>query len=195
MKLEDQKAGEQRVQDLVIKPLLARGLTKPTTLTKAAFELMLSEMRGMLAYMGEDSLVQLREDISALPGGPNQDRFPILNKILVMASNVQPPKETGSPLVRSVLVHDVGKRALAEGYVVELIDEVKRLRRFPSAWAIKTVREAAESNVKRFKALKLHEGLNAADQAWFNRRVARIAELQTWRDEELGQAKCNEVVQ
>lgn len=191
MNVEEQKAGEGRVQELVISPLLKRGLTKPTTLTKVAFEEMLSEMRAMLAYMSAESLEVLREDISAHPCGPNKDRFPILNKILEMSRKVQPPKDTGSPLVRRVLKHVEGEKALLGGYAVELINDVKLHRRFPTAWGIKTVREAADDNVRKFRRLKSLEAMSDVDREWFNRRSARIAQLQKWREEELRGAEVD----
>ena len=54
----EQAAGEKRVQDVLIAPLLALGLARPSMLRQAGFETMLEELRQMLAYLSADNLVR-----------------------------------------------------------------------------------------------------------------------------------------
>jgi hypothetical protein len=176
MNIEEQRAGEARVRGLVVEPLQVLGLGKPSTMSKELFAKMLDEMCAMLAYMTLDSLEQLKDAVAARPAGPNKDRFPILNKILPMAFEIQEPEDTGSPLVRNVFAHEIGRAALRDGYAPELLKAVKADRKFPSMWRIKNVRETAEENVRRYHglstALQAGKILSDLDRQWFDLRGA-----------------------
>jgi hypothetical protein len=153
MNIEDQKAGEARVRALVVEPLQVLGLGKPSTMTKVLFEKMLDEMCAILAYMSAENLQQLKDQVAARPAGKSLDRFPILNKILPLASDIQEPEDTGSPLVRNVFAHEIGRAALRDGYAPELLKAIKKDRKFPSMWRIKNVRDDAEENMRKFRTL------------------------------------------
>lgn len=176
MNSEDQAQGEKRVMRLLVEPLKLRGLAKPAALTVSGFEDMIGDMCARLAYMSEGSLMALEEQVAANPGGKDRDRFPIANAILGWAAEIQPPGDGASPLIRAVFTHACGQGALAEGWAPELLAELRKTRRWPGAWTLKTIREGASSASRRLQDLDYRlarEGeLGRADQEWRDQRIA-----------------------
>lgn len=183
MNSEEQAQGEKRVMRLLVEPLKLRGLARPTTLTVAGFEDMISDMCARLAYMSEANLMALEDQVAANPGGKDRDRFPIANQILTWAADIQPPGDGASPLIRAVFAHDCGQAALAEGWAPELLAELRKVRRWPGGWTLKTIREGAGSAVRRLQDLDARlsrDGdLAPEDREW---RDLRIAALRRCRD-------------
>ena len=178
MNSEEQAQGEKRVMRLLVEPLKLRGLAKPAALTVAGFEDMVHDMCARLAYMTEASLMALEEQVAANPGGKDRDRFPISNLILSWAADIQPPGDGASPLIRAVFAHACGQTALAEGWAPELLAELRKTRRWPGSWALKTVRDAAGGALRRMHDLDARlarEGeLPPPDRDWRDQRVAVI---------------------
>ncbi|OLS45956.1 hypothetical protein BV509_17405 [Rhodovulum sulfidophilum] len=149
MDAKEQAEGEKRVRDLLIGPLLRRGLVKPGAMTKAQFEEMLADLAKRLAYMSAPNLAALEEMAAAAPGGKDRDRFPIANAILKAATQIQPPADDASPLIRAVFAHAVGRQALAEGWAPELLDDLRHNRRWPGGYALGQIRQAAGEALRR----------------------------------------------
>lgn len=174
----EQAEGEKRVMRLLVEPLKRRGLARPTTLTVAGFDAMVADMCARLAYMSEASLLALEEQVAANPGGKDRDRFPIANLILTWAADIQPPGDGASPLIRAVFGHAVGQSALEEGWAPELLFELKKTRRWPGAWTVKTVKEGAGDAIRRLRDLdaRLARGdtLSPAEAEWRDRRIAAL---------------------
>lgn len=175
---DEQAQGEKCVMRLLVEPLKKRGLAKPTTLTVAGFEEMVRDMCARLAYMSEASLMALEEQVAANPGGKDRDRFPISNLILGWAADIQPPGDGASPLIRAVFAHACGQAALAEGWAPELLAELRKTRRWPGWWVLKTIRDAAARSVQRLQDLDARlarEGeLAPADREWRDQRIAAL---------------------
>lgn len=178
MNREEQAQGEKRVMRLLVEPLKKRGLAKPSALTLAGFEQMICDMCARLAYMSEASLMALEEQVAANPGGKDRDRFPIANLILSWAADIQPPGDGASPLIRAVFAHDCGQAALAEGWAPELLAELRKTRRWPGGWTLKTIREGAGAAVRRLHDLDARlarDGeLAPADRVWRDQRIAAV---------------------
>lgn len=184
MNSDEQAQGEKRVMQLLVEPLKRRGLAKPSSLNLSGFEEMVRDMCQRLAYMSEGSLMALEEQVASNPGGKERDRFPIANQILQWAADIQPPGDGASPLIRAVFGHASGQAALSEGWAPELLAEVRKTRRWPGSWALKTLRENAGSAVRRLRDLEERllrgEELSPAEHAWRDQRVAvtrRCAEI------------------
>ncbi|MDF3606115.1 hypothetical protein PE067_08230 [Paracoccus sp. DMF-8] len=179
----EQAEGEKRVMRILVDPLKARGLAKPSSLTVTGFDEMVSAMCAKLAYMSEISLAALEEQVAANPGGKDRDRFPIANQILQWAAEIQPPGDSASPLMRAVFAHQIGQNAIAEGWGPELLAEIRKTRRWPGSWSLKTVRDAAGDAVRRMRDLDARlartETLSPDEVAW---RERRLAALQKCRD-------------
>lgn len=178
MNSEEQAQGEKRVLHLLVEPLKRRGLAKPSALTVADFGEMVSDMCARLAYMSEASLMALEEQVAANPGGKDRDRFPIANAILQWAADIQPPSDGASPLIRAVFAHACGQDAISEGWAPELLAELRRHRRWPSSFVLKTIRDDASRDLRRWQDLRARtargEVLDGADLAWWDRREAAV---------------------
>lgn len=178
MNSEEQAQGEKRVMRLLVDPLRRKGLAKPATLTVAGFEDMICDMCARLAYMSEGSLMALEEQVAANPGGKDRDRFPIANHILSWAADIQPPAEGASPLIRAVFAHACGQAAMEEGWAPELLMELRKTRRWPGGWTLKTIREGAGGAVRRMQDLdaRLARGddLAPGDRGWRDQRAAAL---------------------
>lgn len=186
MDAREQASGEARVRQLLVEPLMRRGLARPSALTKAGFDEMIADLCARLAYMSEASLLALEEQVAGNPGGKEQDRFPIANRILSWAAVIQPPAASASPLVRAVFGNELGQRAIAEGWAPELLAEVRHSRRWPSPWAVNSIQEKAWGAVRRMRDVEARlarEGeLPAVDAVWRARRLEAMATCQRIAD-------------
>ena len=111
-----------------------------------AFEAMLTELCAKLAYMSDLNLAALEEDAASMAGGKQRDRFPVGQRILERAAQVQPPRDDASPLSRAVFANQLGLDALASGWAPELLAELRGTRRWPGAWTVKTIKQGYRMN-------------------------------------------------
>jgi hypothetical protein len=178
MNSAEQAAGEKRVMETLVEPLKRRGLAKPSTLTVAGFEEMVQDMCARLAYMSEASLAALEEQVAANPGGKDRNRFPIANLILSWAADIQPPGDGASPLIRAVFAHQIGRAALEEGWAPELLFELRKTRRWPGSWSLKTIKDGAGDAVRKLRDFETRlargDELLPAERDWRDRRVAAL---------------------
>lgn len=182
----EQAAGEKRVKDLLIEPLLRQGLGKPTTVDKAGFAAMQTDLCQRLAYMSPVSLEALAQVCAAHPGGPQKDRFPIGRDILDHAGKIQPPSDDGSPLLRAVFSQQLGLDALVEGFAPELYGEIKRVRKWPNPFVVNQIKGRASDNIRRMRTYdeRLAGGdvLAARDDDWRRYRLEVIRRCERIRD-------------
>jgi hypothetical protein len=183
MDSKEQAAGEKRVQALLIEPLMRRGLIKPGGMTKAQFDLMLGDLRAKLAGMSDLNLAALEVDAASMAGGKDKDRFPIANRILERAAEIQPPRDDASPLIRAVFAARLGQDAIAGGWAPELLDELRRSRRWPGGWTVDNVKTAASGPRRRLEDLDLRQSRGEALTDSEERFVAfRRGQMQKCRD-------------
>lgn len=178
----EQVAGEKRVRQILIEPLLRRGLARPASLTIAAFEEMVADICARLAYMDAVHLAALEEQAATHAGGKERDRFPIGQRVLEWAAQIQPPGDDASPLIRAVFSNSLGLDALAEGWAPELLAELRQTRRWPVPFAVKTIRDRAEGPVRQLRefeqALARGGELPPSQMQWRDRRIATLARCQ-----------------
>ncbi len=183
MDAKEQAAGEARVQDLLITPLEALGLARPSTLTKAQFAVMLRELRQKLAYMTPANLAILRDWVEAHPGGKDKDRFPIGLKILNKARDIQFPDSGPSPLLLKAFTDELGHKALAEGWAPELLRYLRGARVWPGPYTITQIRNVADGSVRRMADIEMRVGrgdrLSIEDESF---RARRSEALQKCRE-------------
>lgn len=179
MNSAEQASGEKRVRERLVDPLLRLGMGRPARQTQATFEAMLNEVCAKLAYMSDNNLEALEEVLRGLGSGPGRDRFPSALVILPEAARIQPPGDDASPLIRAVFAHEVGQRAINEGWAPELLAHLRTNRAWPGGFALKTVIEAAGPELRRLNNLEmtLSRGgdLTREDSIWRERRLARLA--------------------
>lgn len=192
MESREQAAGEKRVMERLIQPLLRRGLMKPGGMTKAAFEDMQADIAKKLAYMTDLNLGALEEVAAAMPGGKGRDRFPIANNILAEAARIQPPAESSSPLMLSVFRNDLGRSALDGGWAPELLGWLRTNRKWPGAYSVSRIRDGAEEACRHLRALerRIAEGgtLSPTEERWRDERKAVIRRCEAMTEIREGEA-------
>lgn len=175
---EAQKAGEARVQALLIDELIGLGLVKPSGMKVDVFDKMLTGLRQKLAYMTDSGLEALAEEVGKMGQGPNKDRFPIATVILGRAAKIEPPEDSASPLIRKVFAHGVGRDAIREGWAPELLSQVRKHRLWPNDFVVKQCRDQAVQAVRQMRDLddRLERGETiAAEQVrWRDNRLAQV---------------------
>ncbi len=190
----EQASGEKRVKGVLIDPLTRRGLAKPTSLTKAQFGDMVEDLCARLAYMTDANLMALEEQVAANAGGKDKDRFPIGQRILEWAAQIQPPGDDASPLIRAVFANQLGLDALVGGWAPELLADLKKTRRWPGAWQVKSVLDKADGAIRQMRDLdnRLARGdvLDPAEDQWRAHRLAVIAKCSDIRDMAMRGAEC-----
>lgn len=180
---KEQAAGEKRVQELLIAPLEALGLTKPGTMRKEQFETMKKELRQMLAYMQPMNLEELRDWCETHPGGKERDRFPIALHILKEARRIEPPETGPSPLMIKVFAHPAGREAIAKGWSPELLTWLKGNRAWPGNFTLSQIKAAADDPMRRLEDIEARltrGGDVSTEETRFRDR--RRAALQQCRD-------------
>lgn len=175
----EQAAGEKRVRGVLIDPLMRRGLMRPAGMKVEMFDAMLDEICAKLAYMSDLNLAALVEDAATMAGGKEKDRFPAGQKILERAGQIQPPGDDASPLIRAVFANSLGLDALAGGWAPELLDELRKFRRWPGGFAVDQIRQRADSSVRQLRNLEYRlsrgEALTYSEDEFRSRRLAVIA--------------------
>lgn len=173
-----QAAGERQVRRLLVEPLQRKGLAKPSSLTLDQFREMLDDLCARLAYMTAPGLQALEEVSAQRASGRDHDRFPIANKILEWARDIEPPEESASPLLRAVFSHQVGLDAIDGGYAPELLSEVRKTRTFPKDYGVKLIRDRASVAMRRMReierAMSRGQDVPEGDLRFRDRRLAAV---------------------
>lgn len=184
MKAEEQAQGEAHVMALLFEPLEDLGLGRPTTLTIEKYEKMKRTVCQVLAARSEAVLTELKDWALAHPGGPNRDRVPVGAHLVEQAQKIMPePVDCGpSPLMYSIFGHQLGVKAIEEGWAPELMNWLKSRplgeRRWPERWTVSQIKDAAREPMRRFRDIefRLADGreISPGDRAFRDRRRAAI---------------------
>lgn len=184
-----QSEGEKRVEVVLIAPLLALGLAKPSTATKADFAAQQKELRQKLAYMSESGLIELREWIEAHPGGKDKDRFPIPLKILRHAPQIEAPETGPSPFILKIFRdHHLATEALEKGWAPELLRQVTAERgKWPGNWTCSELRKEGVDYARRLEDIELRmsrsEQIPPDEVEFRNKRRAALRKCQDIADQ------------
>ena len=175
----EQAAGERQVKMLLIEPLQRRGLMRPAGQTREQFEAMVDDVCARLAYMSAGGLMALEEQCAANPAGKGSDRIQIGPVILKWAAEIEPPADTASPLIRAVFGHQIGLDALDQGYALELLALLRKVRKWPAPYAVKVVRDEAAGAMREMEridlALSRGDEITDAQVAFRQRRLMALA--------------------
>lgn len=188
MEAIEQAAGEKRVQEVLIAPLEAMGLGKPSTILKPDWLRAKTVLGQKLAYMTEAGLVQLREWVEAHPGGKGRDRFPIPLHITKKAWSIEAPNVGPSPFIISIFRSQLGHDAIKAGWAPELLEHVRANRGdWPGAWSVTQIKNAADDAMRRLPDIELRlsrgEGISKEDADWRNQRRAALQKCQDIADQ------------
>ena len=163
------REGRERVELLLIAPLIARGMTRPANMRASALDEMLERLRGVLAYMAADKLEALAEIVARRAGGKARDRWPAEVSVCNWAADLQSPPASESRLVRSYMASAAGRRAYVEGYEPELFLHLKRAGLPPKEHAVAHLRDAAGKRQLRVDAIRADMAAgraSPADRQW-----------------------------
>lgn len=174
----EQAEGHKRVRRLLVEPLQQRGLVKPSAMTRDEFDAMLDSLCAKLAYMSEPNLGALEEVAAGMASGKSRDRFPIAQRILERAGDIQRPPDDASPLIRAVFAHGLGQDAIAQGWAPELLFELRRMRLWPNDYLISQCKTKAEPHVRRLAQLRdwfeAGRDLSSDEEAFMQRRQSAL---------------------
>ncbi|UWR76615.1 hypothetical protein K4L04_01245 [Phaeobacter inhibens] len=186
MDAREQHAGEKRVREHLIDPLIRLGLVKPSGMTVAQFKVMQDELCGKLAYMTDLNLQALAEQVRSMPSGKSKDRFPIAAKVLGWAAQIQAPADDASPLFRAVFGGALGKAAMAEDFAPELLAHLRSHRVWPREYDVRQIRERADDARRRLTKMAEAKarGFEPSD-----------ADLKLQADRARAMAKCQRIVE
>jgi hypothetical protein len=177
MDAREQAEGEKRVRQLLIEPLLERGLSRPKGIKVADFEKIVEKtICPKLAYMTPANLSALEFQIAAHPEGKERDQMPIPNKILAMAADIQEPGDEASPLLLAVFAAQLGADAIANGWAPELRRWLKKERKWPKSNAVGLIKEEASAAHRRVQDIEARrragEDISKPDDFWVASREA-----------------------
>jgi hypothetical protein len=168
-KINQNESGETRVRRLLINGLLDTGMRRPKGQTVEDWDRSAQRICAALAHMDACNLVTLREHLLVMGTGPARDRMPSEVTIRGLAEGLQPRPVEQAAVVASWLSSVEGPPALAGGYAVELYRLLQRVKRPPTAYEMRKVREAGGQNGRRVQLIEERMGRDAAgaeDRAW-----------------------------
>jgi len=154
MEGQELKAGKERVSDLLIKPLVKRGLVRKRSHSEAHHLDFLESLQARLAYMAADRLAALAEVIECHAEGARKNVWPSEVSIMNWARRLQIPPSSESRLVRSYLQSAAGRAARDQGYLVELFFHLRKFGAPPNDYSLGQIRDQADFNKRRFDAVR-----------------------------------------
>lgn len=177
------KAGKDRVQQILIAPLAARGMKRAASATLAQHEAAMEGLAARLAYMSDQNLAALAEVVESHGQGKNRDRWPSELVICGWARQLQEPPPSDSQLVTTYLRSRVGRQAHAEGWAVELYLSLKKMGLPPNRFVVATLKADAGNAVRRRERVEAAmRGGSAAPEdrrwlEWYQGIEARVAAI------------------
>ena len=140
------ETGKARVARILIDPLVQGGMSKSPKQNAGDYAVMLDRLAVKLAYLPEQRLRGLNEFCIRMARGRRHDIWPKEQHVLNWAYRIQPPPADWSEYVCSILRSAMGRRALDEGYHVELFETASRWGPPPTKYDISKMKWQAEEN-------------------------------------------------
>lgn len=181
---DDALKGVARVDALLLEPLA--GLKRPRGLAAADHDKAIARLRGFLVYMSDLNLAGLRDVIARHAAKGNWPGEGLV-RAWAFALQVPPPKECD--YATSLMRSEMGLRAQAEGWAVELFQIAKRIGPPPNRYIIRELKADAETNVRKVARIAAWVADGTADPAsrdWlrtYEADQAEIAEILAAKDE------------
>ncbi len=140
------ETGKARVARILIDPLVQGGMGKSPSQNAEEFGEMLDRLSVKLAYLPEQRLKGLNEFCIRMARGKRHDIWPKEQHVLNWAYRIQPPPADWSEYVCSIMRSAMGRRALDEGYHIELFETANRWGPPPTKYDIAKMKGQAEDN-------------------------------------------------
>ena len=194
MEGEALKLGKERVRDVLIRPLAGRGMVRGAGLTVAQHEAAMEGLAARLAYMTAPNLRALAEVVEANGAGKARNRWPSELLICQWARRLQEPPASDSQLVTTYLRSAAGRRARAEGWLVELYLYLKKMGRPPNDYVIRELKLEADRAMRRRARVQEAARFGGMDPAegrwldWWMQAEARALAIVEAQDRAEGEA-------
>ena len=144
---EGELSGVARVDALLFEPLA--GLGRPRGVSAEDHGKALGRLRSHLAYMTDANLAGMRDLIARHAG---KGVWPGEGLVRAWAFSLQTPPPVLCDYARSLVRSEMGRKAAAEGWAVELFQVARRIGPPPTRYVIRELRAEAETN-KRKRAI------------------------------------------
>lgn len=184
---EGELSGVARVDALLFEPLA--GLARPRGVSAEDHAKALGRLRSALAYMTDANLAGMVDLIArhAVKGA-----WPGEGLVRTWAFTLQTPPPFLCDYAKSLVRSEMGRKAAAEGWAVELFQIARRIGPPPGRYIIRELKGEAESNVRKRAVIAAQIEAGTADPAlaaWLRQYEAdavTVAEILAAKDE--GQA-------
>lgn len=169
-------AQEARVEAQLLEPLT--GLKRARGVGGEAHDRMIGRLRSFLAYMSDENLrgmhdLILRHAVKAA--------WPEEGLIKFWAFTLQLPPPRDSSYACSLIRSAMGRRAMSEGWAVELFQIAKRIGPPPGKYIIRQLKDEAESNRRRRVIIEERNraGMSSKEeQDWLAAWLADLTEIE-----------------
>lgn len=165
-----------RVDALLFEPLA--GLSRKRGVSAEAHEKSLARLRGWLSYMSDDNL---RAMVDLIARHAAKGVWPEEGLIRSWAMTLQCPPPRDCAYARSLIKSAMGRRAMAEGWAVELFQVAKKLGPPPGKYIISRLKQDADSNRHRRRVIRenIEAGRATPDEKrWLEGWHAELAEIE-----------------
>ncbi len=153
MQADPERAGRALVRQLLIERLDLACPKRRRGMSTAQHDEMSARLVARLAYMTPENLRTLAYSMVA---AAKDGVWPAEGAVLFCATGLQPEPEDQHPIFCSWLASVEGPKAEAEGYLVELYGFLRsqRVRRAPSEWELRELREQAKDNARSLARIR-----------------------------------------
>lgn len=147
--MAETESGRARVRRLLIDPLIGAGLKRHPRMKDDAYKAMLDRLAGKLAYLGDEQLGGLVDLCVRMAQGKRCNVWPDEVSICKWAYRMQAPPTNLSEYAPSLMRSEMGRRARALGYHVELFWLACRIGPPPSKYELSRLMAKAEANRRK----------------------------------------------
>ncbi|MDB6177923.1 hypothetical protein PAF17_10465 [Paracoccus sp. Z330] len=165
-----------RVDALLMQPLA--GLARKRGISAEAHEKSLERLRSFLTYMSDTNLSGL---VDLIARHAAKGVWPEEGLVRAWAMTLQVPPPRDCAYARSLIRSAMGRRAMEEGWAVELFQVARRLGPPPGKYIIANLKRDAEEHRHRRRVIRenIEAGLATNDEkAWLEGWHADLAEVE-----------------
>jgi len=169
MQEHDDKAGRQLMRMNFVERLARAGLERPRGMTEADLDQMMRRLVRSLSYLSAPSVEVLADQVLEAASGPKRSHWPSELIIRQMAQALEPRPLEDRPIVASWLGSVEGPRAIAGGYLVELLRWLRSHPRPIMPHDLRCIHEQASDNRRRRQIINERRRAGddrAEDRSW-----------------------------
>lgn len=178
--MTETESGRARVRRVLIDPLKDKGMVRHPRMKTEVYGAMMERLAVRLAYLSEDQLVGLAETCIRMARGKAGNVWPEEVSILKWAWMRQPPPTSLSDYAASIMRSEMGRRARALGYHVELFHLAQRVGPPPGKYQLSKLNEQGDVNRRKIARItdQVERGVRPMeeDRQWLDWYLQKEAE-------------------